>query len=126
LKRCLRIAGYIQIFDEAIFFELNFSEILSKTNLSKKYKPIPKYPPIIEDLALLTDEKVQVGRIIEEIKKQSPLISQVSLLDVFDNTKTFHIIYQHRERNLTNEEVSKIREKILEALKKKFKIRLKE
>ena len=120
------VTKYIQIFDEAIFFELNFSEILSKTNLSKKYKPIPKYPPIIEDLALLTDEKVQVGRIIEEIKKQSPLISQVSLLDVFDNTKTFHIIYQHRERNLTNEEVSKIREKILEALKKKFKIRLKE
>ena len=120
------VTKYIQIFDEAIFFELNFSEILSKTNLSKKYKPIPKYPPIIEDLALLTDEKVQVGRIIEEIKKQSPLISQVSLLDVFDNTKTFHIIYQHRERNLTNEEVSKIREKILEALKKKFNIRLKE
>jgi len=36
------------------------------------------------------------------------------------------IVYQNRQRNLTNEEVSKIREKILEALKKKFKVKLKE
>ena len=119
-------AKYIQIFDEGIYFELNFSDILSKINLSKKYKPIPKYPPIIEDLAIEVSEKITVGDTIEEIKKQSPLITQVSLLDVFENSKTFHIVYQHRERNLTNEEVSKIREKILEALKKKFKIRLKE
>ena len=119
-------AKYIQIFDEGIYFELNFSDILSKINLSKKYKPIPKYPPIIEDLAIEVSEKITVGDTIEEIKKQSPLITQVSLLDVFENSKTFHIVYQHRERNLTNEEVSKIREKILEALRKKFKIRLKE
>ncbi len=119
-------AKYIQIFDEGIFFELNFSDILSKINLSKKYKPIPKYPPIIEDLAIEVSEKIKVGGIIEEIKKQSPLISQVSLLDVFENSRTFHIVYQHRERNLTNEEVSKIRDKILETLRKKFKIKSKE
>ncbi len=117
---------YIQIFDEGIFFELNFSDILSKINLSKKYKPIPKYPPIIEDLTLEVSEKITVRDIIEEIKKQSPLIRQVSLLDVFENSRTFHIIYQHKHRNLTNQEVSKIREKILETLNKKFKAKLKE
>ncbi len=119
-------AKYIQIFDEGIFFELNFSDILSKINLSKRYKPIPKYPPIIEDLSVEVSEKIKVGDIIEEIKKQSSSIRQVSLLDVFENSRTFHIIYQHKERNLTNEEVSKIREKILQSLKNKFKIKLKE
>lgn len=119
-------AKYIQIFDEGIYFELNLSDILSKINLLKKYKSIPKYPPIIEDLAIEVSEKITVGDILEEIKKQSPLIREISLLDVFENSRTFHIVYQHRERNLTNEEISKIREKISEALKKKFKIRLRE
>jgi len=119
-------AKYIQIFDEGVFFELNFSDILSKMNLSKKYKPIPKYPPIIEDLTIEVFEKITVGDIIGEIKKQSPLISQISLLDVFGSSKTFHIVYQDRQKNLTNQEVSKIREKILHALKKKFKAGLKE
>lgn len=118
-------ASNIHVIDEGIFFEINFSKLITKINLDKSYKPIPKYPPIIEDLALLIDEKVQTGQIIEEMKKQSPLIVYVGLLDVFENSRTFHIIYQHRQRNLTNEEVSKIREKILETLKNKFKAKLK-
>ena len=119
-------SDYMEILDEGIFFELNFSKLFTKINFNKSYKPIPKYPPIIEDLALLIDEKVQTGQIIEEIKKQSPLVVYVNLLDVFQDSRTFHIIYQHRERNLTTKEVAKIREKIIEALKKKFNIRLKE
>ena len=118
--------NYIHIADEGVLFEFNFSKLLTKEDLKKSYKPIPKYPPIIEDLALLIEQKVQTGRIIEEIKKQSPLVMLVSLLDVFENSRTFHIVYQHRQRNLTNQEVSKIREKILQVLKKRFKIRLKE
>ena len=62
---------YIQIFDEGIFFELNFSDILSKINLSKKYKPIPKYPPIIEDLTIEVSEKITVRDIIAEIKNKA-------------------------------------------------------
>jgi len=119
-------ANYIHIADGEVLFEFNFPKLLTKEDLNKSYKPIPKYPPIIEDLALLIDKKVQTGRIIEEIKKQSPLVMLVSLLDIFENSRTFHIVYQHRQRNLTNEEVSKIREKILQTLKKSFKAELKE
>lgn len=115
---------HMEILEDAIFFEINYSNLLAKTNLQKKFIPLPKYPPIIEDMALVVNEKVKIGNIIEEIKKQSSLISKVTLLDQFENTQTFHIIYQHRERNLTTDEVSKIRSKILESLRKKFSAKL--
>ena len=38
----------------------------------------------------------------------------------FKNSRTFHIIYQHKERNLITADVEKIREKILKNLKEKF------
>ena len=52
------------------------------------------------------------------------MIRQVSLLDVFENSRTFHIVYQHR-KEFNKREVSKIREKILEALKSNLKAKLK-
>lgn len=117
---------YIEILNEGIFFELSYSKSLKKARMQKKFTPLPKYPPIIEDLAIAAHEKVKTKELTEEIKKQSHLIASVSLLDQFETTRTFHIVYQHKERNLTTEEVGKIREKILKALKQKFNARPKE
>ena len=118
----------IEILPQEIFFELNYSELLRQFNsaLQKKFKPLPKYPPVMEDLALTIKSDTKTIDILEEIKKQSTLIADVSLLDRFENTKTFHVIYQHKDRNLTKEEAGKIRFKILEHLKEKFDISLKE
>ncbi|HSX40063.1 MAG TPA: phenylalanine--tRNA ligase subunit beta [Candidatus Saccharimonadales bacterium] len=112
--------------DEGIFFEMNYSRVLENINLEKVFKPLPKFPPVIEDLALVAPESVKTGDIISEIKKQSEIINDVSLLDQYGNTRTFHVIYQDKEKNLTNEDVAKIREKILKALETKFSAKLKE
>jgi len=115
---------FIEAVPEAIIFELNFSQILEKSKYEKIYKPIPKYPPVIEDITVEVTEGTKTGAIINEIKKQSPLIESVELKDMFKNNRTFHIIYQHRERNLTNEEVGKIREKIIKTIEEKFKVKI--
>jgi phenylalanyl-tRNA synthetase beta chain len=117
---------YIEILDKGIFFELNYSQILKNINQNKTFKPLPKYPPIVEDLSLIIDSNTKTIDLINEIKNQSSLIANVSLLDQFKNSRTFHIVYQHKERNLTMEEISKIRETILENLKKKFNASIKE
>lgn len=119
--------GEIKILDDqTISFELNLQQLVQHATLKKTYKPASKYPPITEDLALITEENIQAGDIIDLIKKQSLLITTVSLLDKYEDSKTFHIIYQSYEKNLTNEETGKIREKILKALKDKLNIKLKE
>lgn len=111
----------IEILEDGIFFEINFSEIEENSNMQKVYKPIPKYPPVIEDLSIKIAESLKTGDIIEHIKKQSPLIYMVTLIDEYEDSKTFHILYQDKEKNLTKEEVSVVRENIIKTLKEKFK-----
>lgn len=117
---------YIELLDEGVFFELNFSDLLTQVNLKKIFKPLPKYPPIIEDLALVVDEKVPSSDIINAMQKQSKLIVDVTILDRFKNTRTFHMLYQHKDRNLTTSEAKEVREKILKVLKEKFNAELKD
>lgn len=111
----------IEATEEGLLFELNFSEILEKTDLEKKFAPVPKYPPVIEDISLKIDPEVKFGQIVESIKKQSRLISQVIMIDQYENKRTFRIIYQDPEKNLSNNEVAKIREKIHRTLEEQFK-----
>lgn len=114
------LGKYVDVEKNGIFFEIDFSDISRKINLNKKFKPLPKYPPIVEDISVVLNEKIQTGEVLEEIKKQSLLIKEVSLLDEFNDSKTFHIIYQSEDKNLKNEDITKIREKIITSLKEKF------
>lgn len=118
-------ADYIEILPEGIFFELNYDNFVKNANLNKRFKTLPKYPPLVEDLSFIVEENEKTGKIMEEIKSQSPLILEVSLLDQFEGSRTFHILYQSPNKNLTSEEVSKIREEIINSLKKRFKASVK-
>lgn len=127
--------AYINLFDfelgeiivrkDYVTMEINFDTFRKYANSKKTYNPLPKYPPIIEDLALNIESQIKTGDIIELIKKQSQLIYEVTLFDSFENTRTFHIVYQDKNKNLTNIDVEKIRKKILQSLSSKFSAKLK-
>lgn len=118
--------GYIEILDNnTIDFELNFEEILNFTNVKKTYKPLAKFPNIIEDITFILSEEINTEDIIDEIKLQNLLIKGVTLKDEFENSKTFRITYQAEDKNLTNKDVEKIRYQIIEAVSEKFKASVK-
>jgi len=91
----------------------------------KKFTPLPKYPPIIEDLSFIFPPETYIGPVIEEIKKTTDLIKSVELLDTYQDTKTFRITYQSSKRNLTDREIKKPREKIISFLAAKFQTQVK-
>lgn len=119
------LGSIIIVDDRTIGFELDYELLLEHATLKKIYKPMSKYPPIVEDLAILAPASVLTGDLMEAIAKQSPLIADVSLLDKYQDTRTFHVIYQSDEKNLTDKEVGEIREKILKHLEDKFSAKLK-
>lgn len=116
---------YLEILDEGVYFEIPFAMLLESAKVQRKFVPVPKYPSISEDISLTFGKEIQVGEVIDVIEKISPLITNVSLVDMYENTRTFHIVYLDRTKNLTTEEVAKVREEILSILSKKFDAKVK-
>lgn len=120
------LIGYIEVFDnETINFEFDFSKLLIYANNKKIFKPLAKFPPIIEDLSIEVSDEIKTQDIISNIKSHSELITEVSLLDQFGTKKTFHIIYQDPLKNLITSDVAKIRERIIKSLSENFKAEIK-
>lgn len=115
----LDISKFIHKLPEYIYFSFPYSLITKQLNTYKAFDPLPKYPPIIEDMAFIFPDNITVGYVLNIINKQSELISNVLLLDKYKDLRTFRIFYQHKERNLTSTDVAPIREKIVSALKDK-------
>jgi len=120
------VIGSIEILDDTLVnFELNFEILAKHATLNKTFKPLAKYPPLIEDISLVIDESIPTGDIIKTIKDESSLITEVSLLDKYENSRTFHILYQHTNKNLTSEEIAEVRSSVMKILKDKYKAKIK-
>ena len=106
-------------------FEVNLEALSQAAKIIRKYTPIPKYPAIVEDLAFIVPPKVPVAEMMQLIKSVDELISNVCLLDSYNNTRTFRITYQDPNKNLSGEETEKIRMEIIEKVKTTYKSELK-
>lgn len=105
--------------------EVYLNPVLELANTIKKYRPIPKHPPVIEDLALLIPENIKLGEVIKNIYNVSPQISKVKLIDMFQNTTTLRVFYQQDNKNNVNSDTTLIRQNILRYLLSNYKIKLK-
>ncbi len=110
---------YIEWNEGFIYFSFPYDILINEKTYYKPFNPLPKYPPIIEDMAFNIPENGKTGEIIELIKKQNPIIKNVGLYDKYQNTKTFRVTYQHSDRNLTTDDITPIREKITKVLEGK-------
>lgn len=109
--------GNIEVLgNDLIDFECRFDLFIKYANFKKTYTSIPKYPSIIEDMAFLIQDNTTLKEIMDLIKKQSQLIKDVVLFDKYQNVRTFRIIYQHIQRNLTTKDIEPIRKKIVKSM----------
>ncbi|MBQ9937181.1 MAG: phenylalanine--tRNA ligase subunit beta [Oscillospiraceae bacterium] len=92
-----------------------------------KYKPLPKYPAVSRDLALICDTSVTSGEIEEIIKASAPkIIESVSLFDIYQGKQiaegkkslAYNISMRALDRTLTTEEADNAVNKILKNLEK--------
>lgn len=105
--------------------QLDFDKIVELTNLSIKYKPLPKYPAMTRDIAVVVSEDVLVGDIEKIILKYGEgLIESLSLFDIYRGNQieeglksvAYSIIYRSFDRTLTDDEVNKIQNLIIKDL----------
>ena len=113
-----------QLSNDTNHFELDFETLIKHSSLKKTYNPISKFPPVIEDITITLPAEALFDEAVKVIKKQSHLVATVSLLDMYQNKITLRITYQDSTKNLTNEDIAPIREKITSALEKDLKAKI--
>ena len=104
------------------YFTLNLDKIKLKAQIIVPYKKVSPYPPMVEDLSIVSTAKT--SEIIELIRSQSELITKVEMLDRYKDSRMFRITYQSHEKSLTDADVAKIREKTIIALENNLKARI--
>lgn len=105
--------------------ELNFDEIANQSNAEIKYTQLPKYPSVSRDIAIVVNEEITAGQIEEIIRnKGGKTIEAVRLFDLYRGSQiekgyksmAYAITYRSDEKTLTEEDVSKVHNKILNSL----------
>ncbi len=96
----------------ALAVEINLSEILPQASLLKTFTPTSKFSPVIEDVNISLFGNETYSTLVERIKKTSPLIQKVDLVDLYQDKMTLRLTYHSDSHQLTKEEIEPIRQKL--------------
>ena len=123
------LVSYFGIKREKLFFaELNLTKLLKYIKIKVNYESISKYPEVLRDLAITLDRDILVGDMIKEIKKKVALIEKIDIFDVYSGDKidkdkksvAMSIVLRDKNRTLTDEDIDKAMNTILELIKDKY------
>ena len=88
-------------------------------------RPLPKFPAVTRDIALVVDEKVPVGEMLETIRVSGgKMLESVKFFDIYRGEKlgkdkksvAYALAFRASDRTLTDEEISGAMAKILKAV----------
>lgn len=115
---------------EVYYAEFSWENILKVIkNLTVSYTPLPKFPSVKRDLALLLDKKVTFKEIKETaFRSEKSLLKSVSLFDVYEgeklgaDKKSYAVSFTllDEEKTLTDKQIDKIMNKLIGTYKHLF------
>jgi len=122
-----RVAQAFELSGTVCLLEIDLEKLLTKVTGVKEYQSVPRFPGATRDIALVLDEQVPY-RSVEEIIRDSPLVTQTVLFDIYrgdpvpEGKKSFavRIIYQSPTRTLTDEEVDQRQQRMLDKLQQEL------
>lgn len=109
--------------------ELDLELILSSASSTVAVKSVKTFPPVLEDLAIVVDDATTAEKVEQVIRKAAgELLEDLTLFDVYrgeqigveQKSLAFALTYQAADRTLTDEEVGKIRQKVILVLEKEL------
>jgi phenylalanyl-tRNA synthetase beta chain len=110
---------------DAIVFQLDLSNVLAAMQAQITYMPVPRFPAVMRDVALIVDEDVAVSQVEAGIRDAAKeLLESVTLFDVFTGAQlgagkksiAFSIVYRAKDRTLIDEEVQAIHHRVVSYL----------
>lgn len=121
------VLDHYMISKRAYLAEVNITKLVKYAKANKKYTEVPKFPAVERDIAMIVDEKVEVGQIEKTItKKAKKLLENMQLFDIYRNEKlgkdkksvAYSLIFRDKNKTLSDEEINTIMEAIVSELEK--------
>ena len=128
-----KVADNYQLDIRVMLGELNLAALLDQAKTGCQYRPLPRYPAVPRDLALIVEKTVPAGQILEQIRKTGgKILEDVSLFDIYEGSQipegyrsmAFSLVYRASDRTLKDDEVNKVHKKILTALEREIGAKL--
>ncbi len=105
--------------------ELDLSNLLHNAQKEKKFKPLPKFPAVTRDIAILVDRSVPVHDLETVIRKTvGEVLEQINLFDVYQGEQVpedkksvaYALVMRTQSGTLEEETIQGIMKRTLEAL----------
>ena len=106
--------------------ELSFEALMDSKGADPEYVPLPKFPAVTRDIAVVCSESVTVGELEAVIRKGAKgLLKEVALFDIYrgsgveagKKSVAFNLVLRSDDRSLTAEEADEDVKSILAALR---------
>ena len=113
----------------AIVAELNLQTLLTYAKPMGEMKPLPRFPAMQRDLALVMDESIAVGPLMADMRKAAgKLLESIEMFDVYRGAQVgegkksvaFSLTFRANDRTLTDEEVVKAMDKVRKVCDEKY------
>jgi len=113
-------------------FEVDFSSLLSFSRKKKRFNPLPKFPSLRRDLALVVKEKTPAEKVREGILRGGKWLEKVELFDFYRGEGVsagykglaFSLTFRAPDRTLRDEEVDEIQQNVVKLLKNELGVNL--
>ncbi len=105
--------------------ELSFDALKAAIDYDIKYSPLPKFPAVTRDIAMLVDRETPVAEIEAVIRKSAgKLLEDIKLFDVYEGEQipegkksvAYSAVFRAADRSLTGDEVQEVFDKVLKNL----------
>jgi phenylalanyl-tRNA synthetase beta chain len=121
------LAKQYDLRDAVLLAELNLDFLLARRNPMRGFKPLPMFPSIRRDIAMVVSEGTAHESVLQTVKQaKPPNLESIELFDIFrgknipagQKSIAYAFIYRNSERTLTDAEVNAAHEKLIEQFKK--------
>ena len=115
--------------DAVLLAELNLDLLLARRNPARAFKPLPAFPSIRRDLAMLVPEATAHEAVLQVVRETKPAnLESVELFDVFrgqnvppgQKSMAYAFTYRSPERTLTDAEANAAHENLVARLKQRL------
>ena len=118
---------------QVFLFELDFDRIFELRRPQPHFRPLPRFPAVVRDMALVVDERVPVQEPMDFLwRQQVPFLQQVDVFDIYRSAQLgpgkkslgYRLTYRAADRSLTDEEVNELHGALVAKVLRQFQAEL--